>query len=152
MRTGLLSALVAIGYEIILQGETIRLKYQKPDTPPKSARWLIDELKKYKAEVLIILKMRNVSTQTEKSQTPANVNAVWPPKVQSLIDWFIKLEPPAEPFYLQPHMRVIDPHKFFAKLRREIESGPSGPWARTGALQSDLQKLKVIFELNGGIQ
>lgn len=152
MRIGLLFALMNVGYEIILQGDTIRLKYQKPDTPPKSARWLIDELKKYKAEALTILKMRNVSTQTEKSQTPENVNALWPPKVQSLIDWFMKLEPPAESFNLEPHMFVIDPHKFFATIRREIETGPTGPRARTGALQSDLWKLKFIFELNRGIR
>ena len=50
MRTGLLSDLSVIGYEILLEGETIRLRYQKPDTPPESARQLIDELRKYKSE------------------------------------------------------------------------------------------------------
>lgn len=50
MRTGLLSELSVIGYEIFLEGETIRLRYQKSDSPPESAKLLIDELRKHKAE------------------------------------------------------------------------------------------------------
>ena len=64
MRTGLLSDLSVIGYEILLEGETIRLRYQKPDTPPESARQLIDELRKCKAEVVHILKMGSTIAPT----------------------------------------------------------------------------------------
>lgn len=75
----------------------------------------------------------------------ANINAEWPPAVQPLIDWFMGLEPPAESFYLEPHLRVIDPEKFFATLRREIETGPSGPRAQMGSLQCDLRALQAKF-------
>lgn len=73
------------------------------------------------------------------------VKPSWSPETQPLIDWFIKLEPPAEPFYLEPHIRVRNPAKFFATLQREIETGPSGPRARMGTLQSDLRKLKAYI-------
>lgn len=69
----------------------------------------------------------------------------WPPGIQSLIDWFSTLEPPPEPFYLTDHIKVFDPKKFFEQLRQEIKTGPAGPRARLGTLQSDLKKLKAYF-------
>ena len=77
MRTGLLSDLSVIGYEIVLEGETIRLRYQKPDTPPESARQLIDELRQCKAEAVNILKM--VSNVTPKTivEPKVIVSAIW---------------------------------------------------------------------------
>ena len=74
-----------------------------------------------------------------------NVDETWPAKTQSLVDWFLTLDPPPEPFYLENHLHVLDPAKFFDTLRHEIESGPSGPRARTGTLQSDLRQLKEYF-------
>lgn len=145
MRTGLLSDLSVIGYEILLEGETIRLRYQKPDTPPESARQLIDELRKCKAEVVHILKIGSTIAPTEKSQPQSDVKAEWPAEVQSLIDWFITLEPPTEPFYLASHRHIVAPSKFFASLQREIQNGPREPRARMGALQWDLRKLKAFL-------
>jgi len=145
MRTGLLSDLSVIGYEIVLEGETIRLRYQKLDTPPESARQLIDELRRCKAEVVHILKMGSTIAPTEKSQPQSNVKTSWPPEIQSLIDWFITLEPPTEPFYLESHRHIVAPSKFFASLQREIQTGPRGPRARMGTLQSDLRILKVFL-------
>lgn len=75
----------------------------------------------------------------------ANVKAVWPPEVQVLMDWFMKLEPPETPFYLEPHLHIIDPVKFFSSFRREIQTGPKGPRARMGTLQSDLRMLKACL-------
>jgi len=146
MRTELLSDLSVIGYEIFLEGETIRLRYQKPDTPPESARQLIDELRKYKTEAVNILKTgNNTITPTEKTQPRAIVKAIWPSEVQVLMDWFMKLETPTEPFYLEPHRRVIDPEKFFVSLQNEIAIGPSCPRNRTGALLCDLKILRKIL-------
>ena len=145
MRTGLLSELSVIGYEIFLQGENIRLRYQKPGNPPDTVKPLIDELKKHKAEAVNILKTGNTINPTEKTQPRANVDAVWLPEVQALIDWFMKLEPPAAPFYLEPHIHVIDPAKYFVSLKREIESGPSCPRGRNGALLYDLNTLRKIL-------
>jgi hypothetical protein len=72
----------------------------------------------------------------------------WPSDIQSLIDWFLTLVPPPEPFYLADHIKVIDPIKFFEKLRSEIEAGPTGPRARLGTLQSDLRALHVKLRNN----
>jgi hypothetical protein len=66
MRIELLSDLSAIGYEIIPEGETILLRYQKPDNPPESVRQLIDELREHKAEALKILKLDKITVPIEK--------------------------------------------------------------------------------------
>jgi|BarGraNGADG00212_2_1021979.scaffolds.fasta_scaffold24719_3 hypothetical protein len=87
----------------------------------------------------------NTITPTEKTQPRAIVKAIWPPEVQVLMDWFMKLETPTEPFYLEPHRRVIDPEKFFVSLQNEIAIGPSCPRNRTGALLCDLKILKKFL-------
>lgn len=73
------------------------------------------------------------------------VTPSWPPEVQSLVDWFTALEQPTEPFCLEAHRHIEEPVKFFSAIGREIESGPGGPRVKTGALQYDLQKLKVYL-------
>jgi hypothetical protein len=78
MRTELLSDLSVIGYEIFLDGENIRLRYQKPDSPPESARSLIDELRKCKADVVSILKTCNNTIAPPKIVAPESiVEAIW---------------------------------------------------------------------------
>ena len=77
MRPGLLSELSAIGYKIFLEGETIRLRYQKSDTPPESARHLIDELRKYKDEAVNILKEANTIAPSEIVESEAPSQAIW---------------------------------------------------------------------------
>lgn len=145
MREGLFSDLSIIGYEIFLEGETIRLRYKKSDSPPESAKLLIDELRKYKAEAVNILKTGNTIAPPKKIQPGENACPVWPTEAQMLIDWFKELEPPAAPFYQEPHILVIDPEKYFAALRREIQTGPTGPRARMGTLQADLRVLRAKF-------
>lgn len=145
MRTALLSDLAIVGYEIFLEGDNVKLRYQKPDNPPDTVRPLIDELRKCKAEVVNILKASYTITYAEKTQQRANVNAVWPPDVQYLIDWFMELEAPSEPFYLEPHRKVIDSEKFFASLRQEIAAGPRCPRNRNGTLLFDLKILKKFL-------
>ena len=145
MRTGLLSDLATVGYEIFLDGDHVKLRYQKTDNPPDTVRPLIDELRKCKAEVVNILKADNTITYAENTQPLINVEAVWSPSIQALVDWFLELEPPAEPFDLEPHRHVIDPAKYFASLKREIESGPSCPRGRNGALLCDLETLRKIL-------
>lgn len=85
-------------------------------------------------------------TPTGKSEPQSNVNAAWPPDVQSLVDWFLTLEPRLiSPFHLEDHRHISDPVKFCAALRLDISRGPTGPRARYGALQDDLRKLKSHF-------
>jgi len=143
MRSGLLSDLAVIGYEIFLEGNSIRYRYRKPGSPPDTVKLLIDELKKHKEEAVNILKMGDTITPTEKSQPQADVKASWPPEVQSLVDWFATLKEPPEPFHLEAHRHIVDPEKFFRSLRQDIKAGPTGARARMGALQSDLRMLKA---------
>lgn len=143
MRTGLLSDLSVIGYEILLEGEIIRLRYQKPDTPPESARPLIDELRRCKAEAVRLLKMGTNTISADIFRPRAIGSTAWPADVKPLVDWFLKLELPVKPFYLEAHQYIVDPAKFFESLGQEIQSGPKGPRARMGTLQSDLWKLKA---------
>jgi hypothetical protein len=78
MRSGLLSDLSTVGYEIFLDGDDIRLSYRKPGNPPDTVRQLIDELKKYKAEFIKILKAGNNTNTSEKNvESEAIVNAIW---------------------------------------------------------------------------
>jgi hypothetical protein len=145
MRTGLLSDLAIVGYEICLEGDHVKLRYKKTDTPPETVRPLIDELRKCKAEVVKILKAGNTITHAERTPLRANVQASWSPEAQSFIDWFVELEPLTEQFYLEPHRRVIDPEKFFASIRHEIMAGPASPRGRNGALLCDLNMLNKIL-------
>lgn len=89
---------------------------------------------------------REGSPKARQQMRPgSDPKVVWHPVVQSLVDWFLTLDPPTEPFYLENHLHVVDPVKCFESLRQEIETGPGGPRARLGALQSDLWKLKAYF-------
>jgi len=145
MRSGLLSDLATVGYEIALEGGRVKLRYRKSGSPPDRVKPLIDELRKYKAEVMNILKTGSSVATATKTEPQSNVKAVWTPDVQSLVDWFMIQGAPAEPFLLEPHLRVVDPGKFFESLRREIQTGPRGPRARLGALQWDLRNLKAYL-------
>ncbi|MBP7766230.1 MAG: hypothetical protein KA113_13670 [Syntrophaceae bacterium] len=146
MRTGLLSELSVIGYEIYLEGETIRLRYKKPGHPPeKTVKALVEELKAHKAEAVAILKEANSNNSPYNVLPMAGTGAVWSREDQNIIDWFEEQTPPPTPFYQEPHIRVIDPKKYFAKLREEIAAGPTSPRGRNGALLHDLKTLKKIL-------
>ena len=142
MRTGLLSELSALGYEILLNGENIHLHYQKEGNPPEAVKPLLDELKKHKAEVVNMLRMGKVVSPDEV--TPSQPVS-WSLEFQALIDWFMELDTPKEPFHLEPNRRIINPSKFFAALQRDIEAGPQGPRGRYGALIQDLIAMKKVL-------
>jgi hypothetical protein len=142
MRTGLLSELSALGYEILLNGENIHLHYQKEGKPPEAVLPLLDELKKHKAEVVNMLRMGKVVSPDEV--TPSQ-SVSWSLEFQALIDWFMELDTPTEPFYLEDHRHIINPSKFFAALRKDIEAGPDGPRGIYGALIHDLIAMKKVL-------
>lgn len=86
------------------------------------------------------------SPKVRRGMRPAsNLDLSWSPEVQSLVGWFMTLTPPAESFYLEDHLHVLDPVKYFHALRRDIQTGPKGPRARMGTLQTDLYKLRVYL-------
>ena len=86
--------------------------------------------------------------------TPAP--AEWSATDNELVTWFVNaLETgalPAEPFSLWPHERVTDPPAFFAALQADIERGPGGARARTGAPQKRLQRLRELVGARAGTQ
>ena len=85
------------------------------------------------------------ATPAEIFEPRVVVKASWPPEDQNLVDWFLTLDQPMEPFYLEPHRKIVDPVKFFSALRMDITAGPAGPRARMGTLQCDLRKLNAYL-------
>ncbi len=72
----------------------------------------------------------------------------WNTNAAELVAWFQNAGDclPVEPFDLCSGCRVIEPARFFAVLRSEIASGPTGPRARLGTLQVDLRRLRDIVQ------
>lgn len=56
---------------------------------------------------------------------------------------------PAAPFSICSGVTVVDRDKFLANIDGDIEAGPAGPRAHTGAIQSDLIALRRIVEKLG---
>lgn len=64
-----------------------------------------------------------------------------------LINWFLSASDlPADQFYLNLSIKVIDPIKFYTALRQDISQGDKNPRAKNGALQSDLKLLRDICQ------
>ena len=139
------SQLESFGCRLFLEGDdNIRFRFAGKQIPD-NAKPLLHELKIHKSEVVNILKADNIIALREIGEAEAIVMAEWPPEMRELIIWFMELEPPTEPFYLEPYIHVIDPEKFFASLKREIASGHSCPRGRNGALLYDLNKLRKFI-------
>ncbi len=51
---------------------------------------------------------------------------------------------PSEPFQLDQARFVSDPVSFLVRLYLDVQVGPEGPRARTGALQEDLRLLYTL--------
>ena len=79
----------------------------------------------------------------------ADSPATWNAEAAELVTWFQNAGDrlPVEPFDLCSGCRVIEPARFFAVLRSEIASGPTGPRARLGTLQVDLRRLRDIVQV-----
>ena len=71
--------------------------------------------------------------------------ADWGPKTTALIDWFLKTEPPAQPFELQQAVTIAVPARYWEYLRGDIAAGPNRARGKTGALQHDLHRLHQLF-------
>jgi len=145
MRSGLLSDLVGSGYELFLEGDRIRYRYLKPGDPPETVKPLLDELKRHKSEVVKILRMGGSIVPPRKAGQQSAETASWPREVQPLVDWFMTLGTPTEPFQMGEHRRIVAPEKFFRSLRQDIEAGPEGPRGRHGIVIQDLTTLKKLL-------
>jgi hypothetical protein len=69
---------------------------------------------------------------------------------QELVDEFLCLEPPEEPFEIGPGNEVWVPAWYFKLLRLDCELGPTGPRARNGALNRDLENLLKALKIENG--
>ena len=70
----------------------------------------------------------------------------WNAEAAELVTWFQNAGDslPVEPFDLCSGCRVVEPARFYAALRTEIATGPTGPRARLGTLQVDLRRLRDL--------
>lgn len=110
------------GGTIVAEGDMLSLSAPAP--LPDS---LMDKLRQHKAEVMSL------------------VGSEWDAETGRIVDWFLAAPPPAEPFDLFPHVRIIYPARWWRHLGAEISEGPKGPRARYGALQKDLKRLAELF-------
>ena len=88
---------------------------------------LVNELRVQKTEVMLLLRG-------------------WDSDTARLIEWFLRTEPPPEPFPLYPHLTVIAPARWWQAIRRDIAAGPGVARAFYGALQNDLKRLAELFD------
>ena len=90
------------------------------------------------------------SALASQRRTLAHALEQWGPEAGYLVLWFIQEAPlSTEPFQRCPWIRVTDPMRFYSRLYADIQDGPTGPRARTGALQDDLRLLHehTIFQM-----
>jgi len=80
---------------------------------------------------------------------PAPPPPAWTVETKALIEEIQAATPPKEPFWLHPWAEVADPVKFHASVLMDIDHGPGGPRARTGALAQDLRDYAHV--LRGGM-
>ena len=73
------------------------------------------------------------------------IKSVWNTEMTELISWFETADLPKQPFQLNVCRRIANPAKFYTSLKINIESGPKGPRARTGAFQEDLKLLHRLI-------
>jgi hypothetical protein len=128
MRPELITDLITLGYDIFLEGDNIRARYERQGDPPQNARVLIAELKDHKAEAVNILKFTGhhgaeaavveQSPQTilaeyvqivkvwdkpqDRERKPDIKQPEWSDRAKELIDWFRNAHLPMEPFRLSP--------------------------------------------------
>lgn len=84
------------------------------------------------------------STENDQCRSP------FPNWSQELVDKFLSLEPPEEPFEVGPGDEVWVPAWYFRSLRLDCELGPTGPRARNGALKRDLENLLKALKIENG--
>jgi hypothetical protein len=81
-----------------------------------------------------------------KSFVPAHTSRTWGFEMQELIEWYKTIPKPRGAFSLDVCRQVVDPEKFFTKIDRRIDAGPTKLEDRYGNLQDDLRRLRRIFE------
>ncbi len=121
------------GIEMIPAGERIRLR--APVRPPAE---VLEQLRAHKPEVIAALDARLASQWGDAAAAVA---------------WFLRSEPPSEPFVLrrnpmgQPFVTVLHPARYWRALRADLGAGPGRGRDAYGAVRADVLRL---YELFGG--
>ncbi len=119
----IIAELEKLGFEVFVDGDDIVLRadeYPAPDIYQP----LVAELKVCKKQAIEYLRG-------------------WQGEMKELVDWFLTdASLPETPFNLNPWTRVVDPSKFYAGLREDINVGPKRSRGRTGGLECDLIDLQ----------
>ena len=68
----------------------------------------------------------------------------WGPVTGLHVLYLLYAAVPSEPFQLDQARFVADPVSFLVRLYQDVQAGPLGPRARTGALQEDLRLLCTL--------
>ncbi len=125
------------GADLILDAE------REPPAP------VLEELRRHKAGIINLLMGKDsVSRFSLPAATPPRGNsneAGWDATTAEIIDWFLRAEPPTQPFQLTDGVYVSHPARWWAYVTAEIAAGPDGSRARYGALQGDLRRLAGLF-------
>jgi hypothetical protein len=120
---------------------------QSPQSP--QCLQLPDKQEDFPADIEFTISIKSLSDTTHNtvpltSRDPHTAAAVWSDNMMDLICWLENSPRIQEPFRLDEHRLVCNPVKFYDSLMQEIQTGPSCPRNRNGALMEDLQKLKEI--------
>jgi hypothetical protein len=120
---------VALIHEIELAGGRLAVNGDKLSVSAAAplADNLMTALRTQKPEIMLLLKG-------------------WDPETARVIDWFLRTEPPAEPFPLYPHLTIIAPARWWEATERDIAAGPGVARAMYGSLQNDLRRLAELFD------
>lgn len=70
----------------------------------------------------------------------------WDHEMQRHIEWFKAAPRITRPFHLEKHLYVCMPEKYYESLDRSIQTGPSGPRGKHGALMADLRRLREVSD------
>ena len=93
---------------------------------------------------LLTDRLREALRHNKRSLLP--VLRTWGPRTGLHVLHLLYEAVPGEPFRLDRARFVQDPVVFLKRLYQDVEAGPAGPRARTGALQEDL---RLLYELKG---
>ena len=149
----LMDEATAAGMTIHLDGESLVVR------GPRSAERLAKEQLSRKSEIIRLLHSGDGNTNRSN---PAKTRIVSPPQLEqatkvggasihwpaALADFVLLLVPgdlPAPPFLITPAVQIVSRERFLNWLKADIYRGPTGPRARWGALQSDLQRLRDLL-------
>ena len=84
-------------------------------------------------------------SKAEELVKNGKIKSLWNTEMTDILLWFETAVLPTKAFQLDPCRQIINPVKFYQALQMDVEAGPKGPRARTGALQEDLKLLHRLI-------